>query len=67
MLRAGMNKVFRDLILGHSLKGMDTFYIKPDDIDLQKAMLKYTAWFDEQLEAAEHGLMISQLFSLTGK
>ena len=53
MLRAGVNKIYRDLILGHSLKGMDAYYIKPDDDDLKQAMEVYTAWFDEQLEAAE--------------
>ena len=54
MLRAGVNKIYRDLILGHSLKGMDTYYIKPDDDDLKQAMELYTAWFDEQLDATEH-------------
>ena len=53
MLRAGVNKIYRDLILGHSLKGMDAFYLKPDEDDLKQAMDIYTAWFDEQLEAAE--------------
>ena len=53
MLRAGVNKIYRDMIVGHSLRGMDTYYIKPDDDDLKQAMDIYTAWFDEQLEAAE--------------
>ena len=53
MLKAGVNKVYRDLILGHSLRGMDAYYIKPDDDDLKQAMDVYTVWFDEQLEAAK--------------
>lgn len=48
MLKAGVNKIYRDLILGHSLKGMDAYYIKPDDKDLKKAMDIYTVWFEEQ-------------------
>ena len=54
MLKAGVNKVYRDLILGHSLRGMDAYYIKPDDDDLKQAMDVYTVWYDEQLDAAEH-------------
>jgi hypothetical protein len=46
---------YRDLILDHSLKGMDTFYLKPDD-DLKQAMNKYTQWFDEQLEAIKQNV-----------
>jgi hypothetical protein len=29
MLEAGADKTYRDLILGHSLAGMDRHYIKP--------------------------------------
>lgn len=54
MLRADVNKVYRDLILGHSLRGMDAYYIKPDDEDLKQAMNVYTERFDEQLDAAKH-------------
>ena len=56
MLRAGVNKIYRDLILGHSLKGMDAYYIKPDDNDLKQAMDVFTAWFDKQLEIAEQNI-----------
>lgn len=38
MLRAGVDKTLRDVILGHSLKGMDVYYIKPTDEDLHQAM-----------------------------
>jgi integrase len=57
MLKAGVNKIYRDLILGHSLRGMDAFYLKPDDDDLKQALDVYTQWFDEQLESEEKGLM----------
>lgn len=49
MLRAGVNKVYRDSILGHSLKGMDAHYIVPTDETLKEAMDKYTSWIDSQM------------------
>jgi integrase len=52
MLRAGIDKAIRDTLLGHSLAGMDAFYIKPSEEDLQKAMEKYTRWIDKQLFSA---------------
>ncbi len=48
MLAAGVDKVYRDKILGHSLKGMDEYYMKPSEEDLHRAMDKYTAWIDDQ-------------------
>jgi integrase len=48
MLRAGVDKVLRDTILGHSLEGMDTYYLKPADEDLKQAMEKFTTWIDAQ-------------------
>ena len=50
MLNAGVEKVYRDLILGHSLKGMDVHYLAPDEKTLAEAMEKYTAWIDGQLK-----------------
>lgn len=49
MLRAGIDKVLRDTILGHSLEGMDAYYLKPGDEDLKEAMDKFTAWIDTQI------------------
>ena len=49
MLRAGVDKVFRDVILGHSLQGMDARYLKPTDADLLRAIEQYTEWFDSQV------------------
>jgi len=52
MLRAGLDKALRDTILGHSLEGMDAFYLKPTEEDLKEAMGKYTQWLDGQLDSA---------------
>jgi integrase len=49
MLRASVDKVLRDTIVGHSLKGMDAYYLKPSGDDLREAMNKYTAWIDTQI------------------
>jgi integrase len=49
MLNAGIDKVHRDLILGHSLQGMDVHYMAPDDQTLKEAMDKYTRWIDDQI------------------
>jgi len=50
MAAAGVDKVYRDSILGHSLKGMDVHYIVPTDETLTKAMNQYTNWLDSQIE-----------------
>jgi len=52
MLRAGVDKVYRDAIVGHSLRGMDAFYLKPSDKDLHSAMEKFTIWLDSELNVA---------------
>jgi integrase len=51
MLTAGIQKEYRDKILGHSLKGMDRHYIVPGEDDLKNAMDQYTEWLDDQIEA----------------
>jgi len=51
MVEAGVDKVYRDTILGHSLKGMDMHYIKPSDETLKTALDKYTGWLDDQIAA----------------
>ena len=50
MLNAGVDKVHRDIILGHSLHGMDVHYMSPSEEDLHRAMSKYTAWLDAQMQ-----------------
>ena len=52
MLSAGVDKAFRDMILGHSQEGMDAHYLVSTDESLHKAMDKYTRWLDRQLEKA---------------
>jgi integrase len=54
MLRAGVDKVYRDMILGHSLKGMDVHYLRPTEDDLHRAIAKYTAWLDSQIADVSH-------------
>lgn len=52
MLNAGIDKAFRDTLLGHSLEGMDAYYLKPDEKALKKAMEKYTEWIDSKLNVS---------------
>ncbi len=52
MLRAGIDKALRDTVMGHSLKGMDTFYLKPIEKDIKQAMDRYTAWLDTEVVPA---------------
>jgi integrase len=54
MLSAGMDKIYRDMILGHSLTGMDAHYISPSEKDLHRAMAIYTAWFDAEVQSVAH-------------
>ena len=48
-----MDKVCRDAIVGHSLKGMDIHYIVLSDESLREAMDQYTVWLDRKIEEAE--------------
>jgi len=52
MVAAGIDKVHRDTIMGHSLRGIDQHYIVPTDESLTEAMGKYTKWLDGQLNFA---------------
>lgn len=56
MLSAGIDKVYRDTILGHSLTGMDVHYISPSEEDLHRAMGVYTAWLDAQFQSVAHSV-----------
>ena len=51
MLHAGVDKIYRDAILGYSLTGMNSHYIVITDESLTKAMNKYTKWLDEQINS----------------
>jgi len=50
LLNAGVDKVHRDLIVGHSLQGMDAHYMSPSEDDLHHAMARYTSWLDSQVK-----------------
>ncbi len=55
MLSAGVDKVYRDTILGHSLQGMDVHYMAPSEDDLHQAMRQYTEWLDSHiLQSVDH-------------
>ena len=56
MVKAGVEKVYRDLILGHRLHGMDVYYIAPTDEDLKFAMTQYTRWLDAQIENVDQSV-----------
>ncbi len=47
-VNAGVDQVHRDIILGHSLHGMDAHYMAPSIKDLHRAMARYTEWLDGQ-------------------
>jgi integrase len=50
MLSAGIDKIYRDSILGHSITGMDVHYLAPTEDTLRKEMQRFTQWLDERLE-----------------
>jgi integrase len=56
MLSAGVDKVYRDTILGHSLHGMDVHYMAPSEEDLHRAMGVYTTWLDAQIKSVAHNV-----------
>jgi len=49
MLNSGMDKAHRDMLIGHSLQGMDVHYLIPTEDSLKEAMDRYTRWLDERL------------------
>ena len=50
LLEAGVEKEYRDVICGHSLRGMDVHYLVVNDEALMRAIDRYTEWFDRQVE-----------------
>lgn len=50
MVRAGVDKVYRDLILGHSRQGVDRNYIVEGqfEAELIRAMATYATWMDSE-------------------
>ncbi len=56
MLDAGIQKEYRDKILGHSLRGMDRRYLTPPEETLTEAMEQFTAWLDGKLAEVDKTL-----------
>lgn len=56
MLKAKIDEVYRDILLGHSKKGMDVYYIHVEEEDLTEAMKEYTVWLDGKIETAQSQL-----------
>jgi integrase len=54
MVEAGIDEIYRDILLGHSKKGMDKHYIQVKEETLTKVMEQYTAWLDSQLANVDH-------------
>ena len=51
MARAGIDKAYRDAILGHESQDMDRHYLHPNfDKDLRLAMERYHSWLVDQIE-----------------
>jgi len=48
MLKAGVDKVYRDKILGQALQGMDKHYMVVEDEDLKRAMGIFTDYLDKK-------------------
>ena len=46
MLRGSVDKALRDTIFGHSLRGMEAYYLKPSDEDLTGGNKEYTDWLE---------------------
>jgi integrase len=67
MLKAGIEKEYRDTILGHSLKGMDVHYLVLDEKSLAEAMNKFTKWVDGQLESANVDHTVDQEYKIQNK
>ena len=49
MLEAGIDKAYRDLILGHRSGDMDTHYLAPTDETLVEVMDRFTKWLDQEM------------------
>ncbi len=61
MLKADVDKIYRDSILGHSFQGMDSRYISLDDDTLKQAMDKFTKWLDDQLKLSNVDQIVDQI------
>jgi len=53
MVNAGINDVYRDMLLGHSKQGMDKHYLHVKPEIFSPAMNDYTHWLDDQIKTAQ--------------
>ena len=61
MTRAGVDKAYRDAILGHESQDMDRHYLHPDfKKDLRTAMAKYTSWLQGEISNVTYLLPMDQ-------
>lgn len=56
MLEAGVDKSYRDLILGHVLLGMDRHYVKPKENRLTTAMARYSTWLEDKIGSVDQNV-----------
>ena len=58
MVNAGVDRVHRDIILGHSLDGVDVHSIAPSEEDLHRAIARYNEWLDGRLilQSVDHSV-----------
>ena len=56
MLNSSVEKAHRDMMIGHSLRGMDIHYLIPKEDSLKEAMIRYTKWLDERLVDKKEGV-----------
>ena len=57
MARAGVDKAYRDAILGHESQDMDRHYLHPDfEKDLRAAMEKYHGWLEVEIANVTHSV-----------
>jgi integrase len=60
MLDAKIDRVYRELIVGHKLKGMDDYYLKPNEDTLKGQMEGFTQWLDGQLNSVNVDQSVDQ-------
>ena len=56
MARSGVDKVYRDALLGHVPQDMDAIYIVPDLDDLRREMAKYADWLRSEFAFVDQSL-----------
>jgi hypothetical protein len=62
MLAAGIDKAHRDVILGHSLQGMDVHYLVPSEESLRGAMDRYRRSLDNEILGVRRAAGVSKHF-----